>query len=96
MTDIAAISLDDYAVLVDDDGTRTEVFCCERPVMASEFFKASQQGICNLHELIVNSDEYGNQMKVEFGGVLYCIYRTYPRLDGYIELYINERAGVML
>lgn len=95
MTDIVTISLDDNAVLIDDDGTRTEVFCCERPVMASEFFKASQQGIENIREIIINSDEYDNQMRVEFGGVLYCIYRTYPRLDGYTELYINERVGVL-
>lgn len=95
MTNIEMISLDETAALISDDGTRAEILCCERPVIASEFFKASQQGICNLHLLIVNSDEYGNQLRVDFGGCLYCVYRVYRRTDGYTELHINERPGVM-
>lgn len=94
MTNIQNISLDETAELIADDGERSAVFCSERPIQAAEFFKCQQAGIENIRQVVVNSDEYGNQMRVDFGNVEYTVYRIYKRFDGYTELYLSERIGV--
>lgn len=94
MTNIQSISLDETAVLIADDGERSDVFCSERPIQAAEFFKCQQAGIENIRQIVVNSDEYENQMRAEFGNVEYSVYRVYKRFDKYTELYLSERIGV--
>lgn len=94
MTNIQNISLDEPAVLIADDGTRSEVLCSERPIQAAEFFKCQQAGIENVRQIVINSDEYENQMHAEFGGMEYAVYRVYKRYDGYTEMYLSERIGV--
>lgn len=99
------ISLDNVCKLItvtstdDENGnpkeaeTEIELFCAELSVMSSEFFNARQSGIKDQIVLVVNSEEYTKQTIVEYESKRYSIYRDYPRLDGYTELYCAERIG---
>lgn len=85
--------LENWVTLESSDGTLTGMFCAEFPVHSSEFYKAQQQGIAVEKALLVNSDEYDYQERAEYEGVNYAVYRSYPRSDGYTELYLNQNAG---
>ena len=73
--------------------TKTDVFCAELPITSNEFFSAQQSGIKTQKCLVVNSDEYFEQMLVDYEEKRYNIYRIYPNADGYTELYCSERIG---
>lgn len=86
--------LENVCVLIDDEGQETELFCAEFPVISSEFYKASQQGIMCEKALLINSDEYDYEETCVYEDVQYKIFRTFNRVDGYTELYLNQNVGV--
>lgn len=86
--------LENICVLIDDEGQETELFCAEFPVVSAEFYKASQQGIMCEKALLINSDEYDYEETCVYEDVRYSIFRTFPRVDGYTELYLNQNVGV--
>jgi len=83
----------------DEIGNQTEtsvnrqVFCAELPLNSSEYFNGGQSGIKPEYLLVVDLEEYDNEISVLYD-VEYSIYRTYPRADSLIELYCNKKAGV--
>lgn len=85
--------LENECTLISDNGERVEIFCGEFPIYSGEFHAAYQQGIHAQKALLINSDEYSYEERVEYGSVLYAVYRVFARTDGYTELYLNQNAG---
>jgi hypothetical protein len=70
------------------------VYCAELPINSSEFYNAGQAGIKPEKLLAVDLEEYDGETSVLYQDIRYNIYRSYPRSDGFIELYCNKKAGV--
>ncbi len=70
------------------------VYCAELSIGSQEFYNAGQQKIKSEILLVVDLEEYDNELTVKYNDIVYSIYRTYPRPDGFIELYCNKKAGV--
>lgn len=83
--------LDDLGNLRVTDETATECFCSELAVHSAEFHAAGTRGIKPECVLVVYTDEYGGQTVVQFGGVEYEVYKTYPRPDEKTELTLRLR-----
>lgn len=69
-------------------------FCAEYPITSNEFFKGGQSGIKPEALLVLNAEDYAGEDKTVYNDKTYSIYRTYPRGDGYIEIYLTEKAGI--
>jgi len=91
--------LQSVTITEDDIGNQTEtsanrqVFCAELPLNSSEYFNAGLREIKPERLLVVDLEEYDNEISVLYEDVEYSIYRTYPRADSLIELYCNKKAG---
>ncbi len=100
-----AVSLDNVCTLVtistteNDYGetaqteTSTDVFCAEISIHSARKDSARVQGIRLAKCVVVNSDEYNNELYVKYGDILYTVYDIYLRVDGYTEIVLRERAG---
>ena len=74
--------------------TKSEIFCAEITVHSNRKDVARAQGIRLTKCVVVNSDEYSEDiLYIDYGGVRYAIYDTYPRSDGYTEITLKERVG---
>lgn len=65
-------------------------FCGELPVMSSEYHQSGQRGIEPKKTILLHLDEYAEEQRAEYSGTAYEVYRTFPRADGFIELYLKE------
>ena len=73
--------------------TLTDVFCAEISIHSARKDSARVQGIRLAKCVVVNSDEYNNELYVKYGDILYTVYDIYLRVDGYTEIVLRERAG---
>lgn len=91
--------LQSFTITEDDIGNQIEtpidrlVYCAELPLSSSEFYNAGQTGIKPEHLIVIDLEEYDGETSVKYDDVIYVIYRTYPRIDRFIELYCNKKAG---
>lgn len=83
----------EYGEITNSTETETEVYCAECPVSSNEFYSAYAHGIRASKCLVVNSSEYAGQMLIEYESERYSVFRTIPRVDGYLELYCERRIG---
>lgn len=60
----------------------------------AEWNAAGQQGLSPSMTLVTNKANYQKEQSIEFDGERYSIYRTYARMDGKIELYLKQEAGI--
>lgn len=81
---------DDMGNLCITNETVTECFCAELPTHSAEFHAAGQHGIRTEKVLELDAEGYDGQVVVDYKGNRYRVYRTYPRGDGRIELYMTE------
>lgn len=85
------------SVVTDPIGNQTivrgyrPVFCSELPIHSAEFFNAGQQGIKPENLLVIMAEEYSSEDNVKYLDRELTIYKTYPRVDGFIELYCRRR-----
>jgi SPP1 family predicted phage head-tail adaptor len=100
------ISLDDTCNLISETQTKDAlgqpiikekpfmIFCSKLSITRAEFNVAGQQGYKPEMMLVVDSDSYDQEKKVEYNNKKYSIYKTFQRIDGFTELYcevnINE------
>lgn len=75
---------------VQEDIPLRMAFCAELPISSNEFYKAGKAGIKPECLLLINTEEYCGEKSVVYNEISYSIYRTYPRSDGYMELYCKE------
>lgn len=74
--------------------TKSELFCAEIPIHSSRKDVARTQGIRLTKCIVVNSDEYSEEiLYIGYGGTKYAVYDTYTRPDGYTEITLKERVG---
>jgi SPP1 family predicted phage head-tail adaptor len=83
---------DDLGQFVKSEFT-TSVFCSELSITRAEFTNAGQLGLKPSKLLIVDSDSYDNELFLKYLGIKYSIYKTFMRLDGFTELYVEVKAG---
>lgn len=99
------ISLDDVCVLISVTTTQDElgqdiemeiprqIFCSKLSVTRAEFLAAGQLDHKPQITLVVDSDEYDDEKKVDYQTMKYSVYRSYMRSDGFTELYCEVRTG---
>lgn len=71
---------------------KREVFVTEGSITRSEFFSAGRQGLNPEIMLTTPKVNYTGEELVEYNGITYSIYRTFPNGDN-IEIYASRRAG---
>ena len=99
--------MDDVVILIQDgcvkdncgvqkksEEKRREIFCDVRSANRSEFFAGMQAGLKPDFMLCVHPIEYQGETLAEFRGNLYVIYRTFPKSDDQMELYLRRKVGV--
>ncbi|MBH0174715.1 hypothetical protein IHV09_14195 [Fictibacillus sp. 23RED33] len=100
------ISLDDVCFLVsvttvkdelgqpiEEQEVERQIFCSEMSVSRAEFSAAGQNDRIPQCTLVVDSDEYDQEIEVKHGKKKFTVYRTFLRSDGLTELYCEVRAG---
>ena len=98
------ISLDDVCNLLSITSTQDElgqpiitekpfmVFCSKLSITRQEFNVAGQQGHKPEMMLVVDSDTYDQEKKVDYQKKKFTIYKTFARSDGFTELYCEVDA----
>ncbi|PGZ44102.1 hypothetical protein COE56_30470 [Bacillus anthracis] len=100
------ISLDDVCFLISVKTIKDEldqeeaikeiprqVFCSKSSISRQEFLAGGQLGFKPQILLLVDSDEYDDETSLIYGNKKYSIYRTFPRVDGFTELYGEVKTG---
>lgn len=99
------ISLDDICNLLSQTSTKDELgqpiitekpymtFCSKLSITRTEFNVAGQMGNKPEMMLIVDSDAYDQEKKVEYHDKKYNVYKTFMRVDGFTELYCEVNAN---
>ena len=72
--------------------TKNEVFAEKKGIARNEFFNAGQTGIKPATMFVIREIDYSGEESLEFEGVTYKIYRTYPKNE-MVELYCEVRGG---
>lgn len=76
----------------DDD---RPTFCAELPINSTEFYNAGMLDIRASVSLVIDAESDEPEAdKLRYNGKVFAIYRRYPRGDGLLQLYLNEKAGV--
>jgi SPP1 family predicted phage head-tail adaptor len=99
------ISLDDACTLIglvtteDELGqpieseTPRQIFCSRISISRAEFAAAGQIGLKAQLILVVDSDEYDGEEKIDYSEKRYSVYRDFMRTDGFTELYCEVKSG---
>lgn len=101
------ISLDDVCFLISSTDTgekdkfnqpikvesERQIFCSKLSVNRAEFLAAGQLDHKPQMTIVVDSDEYDQEEKLLYQDKKYSIYRIFPRVDGFTELYCEARSG---
>lgn len=99
------ISLDDICILLSQTSTQDDlgqpiitekpymVFCSKLSITRAEFNSAGQSGNKPEMMLVVDSDSYEQEKKLEYNNKKFQIYKTFQRIDGFTELYCEVDAN---
>lgn len=100
------ISLDDVCFLISQKNIKDElgqeevveeiprqIFCSKLSINRQEFLAGGQLGFKPQILFLVDSDEYDDEAILKYEGQKYSIYRTFPRMDGFTELYCEVKVG---
>jgi SPP1 family predicted phage head-tail adaptor len=68
-------------------------FCSKFSITRAEFSTAGQLGFKPDLMLVIDADAYGNEKLLEYQGKTYSIYKTFQRVDGFIEVYCEVKKG---
>ena len=69
------------------------VFCSKLSITRQEFNVAGQQGHKPEMMLVVDSDSYDQEKKLQYQEKKYDIYKTFQRVDGFTELYCEVNVN---
>lgn len=99
------ISLDDVCSLISVTTDKDEignmitkekeymVYCSKLDITRAEISAAGSLGLKPEMMLIIDADAYGNEKLLEYQGKKYAIYKTFQRVDGFMEVYCETRSG---
>jgi len=69
------------------------VFCSKLSITRAEFYSSGQRGHKPEIMLIVDSDSYDEEKKLDYQNKRYNIYKTFRRIDGHTELYCEVKVN---
>ncbi len=75
--------------------TEREVFCDVRSVTRAEWFDAGRNGMQPIYIFTMFAPDYQGEKVVEYNGQRYGVYRTYLGRNETIELYVEEKGGLV-
>lgn len=96
------ISLDDICYLIGVEYVQDElgqfiqkespymVYCSKLSITRAEFNTSGMLGHKPEMMLIIDADTYQNEMLLQYESKPYKIYKTFQRVDGFMELYCEE------
>lgn len=84
-------SQDDYGEPI-ESYIDTSIWANRKSVARSEFYAANTRGIDAKHTFEVRTEDYSDQMLVEYCGKIYEVIRTYQTGNGIIELTCSDKA----
>jgi hypothetical protein len=99
------ISLDDICNLISQTSTQDDlgqpiitenfhmVFCSKLSITRQEFNVAGQQGYKPEMMLVIDSDSYDQEKKLEYHNKKYNVYKVFMRSDGFTELYCEVNVN---
>ena len=102
---IKLISLDDVCNLIKVTSTFDKlnqpilkeepfmVFCSKLSITRAEFNAAGNNGFKPEIMLIIDAESYDGEKLVQYYDKKYSIYKTFQRVDGFIELYCEVKAS---
>ena len=70
-----------------------QIFCSTLSMNRQEFLTGGQLGLKLQLLFVVDSDEYDNETALRYENQKYTVYRTFPRSDGFTEVYCEVKAG---
>lgn len=73
--------------------TKRKVFAQVDSVTGREWFEGGRNGLNPELRMRVSQGDYKGEQIVEYGGVLYEIYRTYNTRNDIVDLYVQRRVG---
>jgi hypothetical protein len=68
------------------------VFCSKLSITRAEFNSAGQMGHKPEMLLVVDSESYNGEKKLEYQKKKFTIYKTFARMDGHTELFCEVNA----
>lgn len=87
---------DEIGQFIPGEETRLEILVTEKSVTRSEYFNAGSAGLRPDYVFETATINYNNESEIEYGGVVYSIYRTFRVSDGdVIEIYVTKKAGTV-
>lgn len=69
------------------------VFADRLPLHGGEFHAAGARGFELQHIMRVRASEYERESTVRLDGEEYTVYRTYPRSEDWVELYLSQKGS---
>ncbi len=69
------------------------VFAEVKGITQNEYVAAGKKDIKPAYKFEMWEFDYDGQTDIKYNGKRLTVYRTYPREDGIIELYTEERGG---
>lgn len=90
--DLVKVTLSDDAYQTPTRTNRT-VFAEKLPVHGNEFHSARASGFDVRHVMRIYSFDYEDEKEAVYSGQPYTIYRTYPKDDDRIELYLTTKGS---
>jgi hypothetical protein len=84
---------DDLGQPIEEQEIERQIFCSELSVSRAEFSAAGQHDRVPQCTLVVDSDEYDQELTVKHNKKKITVYRTFMRSDGLTELYCEVRSG---
>jgi hypothetical protein len=69
------------------------VFCSKLSITRAEFSVAGQMGHKPEMLLVVDSDSYDSEKKLEYSNKVFNVYKTFATANGYTELYCEVNAN---
>lgn len=86
---------DDIGQFVTPHEEKRQVFCDVRSITRAEWFEAGRNGMQPSLTFVMFAPDYQGEKIIEFEGRRYGIYRTYLGRNEQIELYAEEKGGLL-
>lgn len=75
--------------------TERQVYCDVRSITRAEWFEAGRNGMQPIYIFAMFGPDYEGEQIVEYEGKRYGVYRTYRGRNETIELYVEEKGGLV-
>ncbi|MEK4501162.1 hypothetical protein [Bacillus sp. FSL R12-0069] len=85
--------IDELGQVIDTNEIPRQIFCSKLSINRQEYLAGGQLGLKPQLLFVVDSDEYDNETSLRYENQKYMVYRTFPRSDGFTEVYCEVKVG---